>query len=53
MDPNPIVILIVRLLAAVAMTNDRIPLTKRASAYDDLVAVFRPVGGKLARCGGN
>src|ERR1035441_10255997 len=53
MNPNPVVILVVRLLAAAAMTNDRIPLTKRASAYDDLVAVFRPVGGKLVRRDGN
>jgi hypothetical protein len=53
MDPNPVVILVVRLLTAAAMTNDRIPFTKRASAYDDLVAVFRPVGGKLVRRDGN
>jgi hypothetical protein len=53
MDPNPVVILVVRLLKAPAMTNDRIPFTKRASAYDDLVAVFRPVGGKLVRRDGN
>ena len=53
MGPNPVVILVVRLLPAAAMTNDRIPFTKRASAYDDLVAVFRPVGGKLVRRDGN
>ena len=53
MDPNPVVILVVRLLKAPAMTNDRIPFAKRASAYDDLVAVFRPVGGKLVRRDGN
>ena len=53
MDQNPVVILVVRLLTAPAMTNDRIPFTKRASAYDDLVAVFRPVGGKLVRRDGN
>jgi len=53
MDPNPVVILVVRLLKAPAMTNDRIPFTKRASAYDDLVAVLRPVGGKLVRRDGN
>jgi hypothetical protein len=53
MDPNPVVILVVRLLTAAAMTNDRISLTKRASAYDDLVAVFRPVGGNLIRRDGN
>ena len=53
MGPNPVVILVVRLLPAAAMTNDRIPFTKRASAYDDLVAVFGPVGGKLVRRDGN
>jgi hypothetical protein len=53
MDPNPVVILVVRLLKAPAMTNDRIPFTKRTSAYDDLVAVFRPDGGKLVRRDGN
>jgi hypothetical protein len=49
MDPNPIVILVVSLLAAAAMTNNRIPLTKRTSAYDELVAVFGPVGCNLVR----
>src|ERR1700676_2809841 len=53
MDPDPVVILVVSLLKAPAMTNDRIPFTKRAPAYDDLVAVFRPVGGKLVRRDGN
>ena len=53
MDPNPVVILVVGLLPAAAMTNDRIPFTKRASAYDGLVAVFRPVGGKLVRRDGS
>jgi hypothetical protein len=32
MDPYPVVILVVRLLKAPAMTNDRIPFTNRASA---------------------
>jgi hypothetical protein len=32
MDPDPIVTLIVSLLAATAVTNDRIPITNRASA---------------------
>ena len=53
MNPNPIVILVVSLLAAAAVTNDRIVFTKRAAAYDDLVAVLRPVGGKLVRRNGN
>jgi len=32
MDPDPVVMLIVSLLAAAAMTNDRIPITNRTSA---------------------
>jgi len=32
MDPNPVVILIVGLLATQAVTNDRIVFTNRASA---------------------
>jgi hypothetical protein len=32
MNPNPVVILVVSLLAAAAMTNDRIPITNRAPA---------------------
>jgi hypothetical protein len=53
MDPDPVVILVVGLLAATSVTNDRIAFTNRASAYDDLVAVFRPVGCKLVRPGAN
>jgi len=32
MDPNPVVMLLVGLLAAAAVANDRIPFTNRASA---------------------
>jgi hypothetical protein len=32
MDPDPVVMLVVSLLAATAVTNDRIPITNRASA---------------------
>jgi hypothetical protein len=46
MDPNPVMMLVVRLLAAVSMANDGILFTYRTSAYDELVAVFRPVGFK-------
>ena len=53
MDPDPVVIPIVSLLAATAVTNDRIVFTKRASAYDELVAVFGPVGCNLVRRNGN
>jgi hypothetical protein len=35
------------------VTDDRIPFTNRASAYDDLVAVFHPVGCKLVRRDGD
>ena len=52
-DPNPVVMLVVGLLAAPPVTNDRIVFTKRATAYDVLVAVFRPVGCKLVRRSGN
>jgi hypothetical protein len=53
MNPNPIVMLVVSLLAATAVTHNRIAFTKWASAYDDLVAVFGPVGCNLARRDGN
>jgi hypothetical protein len=39
--------LVVRLLAATPVANDRIPFADRAPAYDDLVRAFRPLGGKL------
>jgi hypothetical protein len=32
MDPDPVMVLVVRLLAAAAVTDDRIPFTERASA---------------------
>ena len=51
-DPNPVVILIVGLLAAASVTDDRIAFTNRASPQDDLVAVFGPVGFQLVRRGG-
>jgi hypothetical protein len=47
-DANPIVILIVRLLAAAAVADDRIPFTCRASPQD-LVAVSGPISFKLVR----
>jgi hypothetical protein len=53
MNPNPVVMLVVSLFAASAMTNYRIVFTKRASAYDDLVAMLRPVGCNLGRRDGN
>jgi|HubBroStandDraft_6_1064221.scaffolds.fasta_scaffold453003_2 hypothetical protein len=47
MDPDTVVMLIVSLLTAATVTNDRIPFTNRASAYDYLVAVLCPIGRKL------
>jgi hypothetical protein len=47
-DANPIVILIVRLLAAAAVADDRIPFTCRASPQN-LVAVSGPISFKLVR----
>jgi len=51
-DPNPVVMLIVGLLAAVSVANDRIVFTDRASSQDDLGAVPGPVGFELVRRGG-
>ena len=48
MDRNPIMMLIVRLLAAPSMADDRIQLTYRASPQD-LVAVLLPLSFKLVR----
>jgi hypothetical protein len=53
MDPDPVVMLIVSLLTATTVTNDRIPFTNRASAYDDLVAGLCPSGRKLVWRSGN
>jgi hypothetical protein len=43
--------LVVRLLAAMTVPNNRITLTDRTQAYDDLVAVVGPVRSKLLRPG--
>lgn len=51
-DPNPVVMLIVRLLAAATVTDDRIAFAHRASPQDDLVAVSRPVAFQLVRRSG-
>ena len=52
-DPNPVVILIVGLLAAASVADDRIAFTNRASPpQDDLVAVPGPVSFQLVRRGG-
>ena len=48
MDRNPIMMLIVRLLAAPSVADDRLLLTYRASPRD-LVAVLLPISFKLVR----
>jgi hypothetical protein len=48
MDCNPIMMLIVRLLAAASVTDDRLPLTYWASSQD-LVALLLPLSFKLVR----
>jgi len=48
-DLDPVVIRIVRLLAAASMANDRIPFTNGTSPHDDVGALFGPVGFQLAR----
>jgi len=51
-DLNPVVMLIVRLLAAASVTDDRIMFTNGASPQDDLVAVSDPIGFELVQRGG-
>ena len=46
-DRNPIMMLVVRLLAAAPVADDRIAFTSRASPQDGLVAVSGPVRFKL------
>ena len=53
MDPNPVMMLVVGLLAAAAVTNDGISFTNRTVTENVFVAVYRPVGFKLLRRGGN
>jgi hypothetical protein len=43
--------LVMRLLTATPVPNNRIALTDRTQAYDDLVAVVGPVRSKLLRPG--
>ncbi len=48
-DADPVVMLIVRLLAAVSMADDRIALTHRASPQDDFGAARGPIRFELVR----
>jgi hypothetical protein len=50
-NPDPVVILVVRLLAATPVPNNRIALADRTQAYDDLVAVVGPARSKLLQPG--
>ncbi len=51
-DPDPVVMLIVGLLAATSVADDRIAFTNGASPQDDLVAACGPIGFELVRWGG-
>ena len=48
-DLDPVVMLIVCLLAASSVTRDRIAFTNGETAQDDLVGVFGPVSFELVR----
>ena len=48
-DADPIVVFIMRLLAAASMADDRIAFTSGASPQDDFGAVRRPIGFELVR----
>ncbi len=50
-DLDPVVMLIVRLLAASSVAGDRIALTNRASPQDDVGALFGPIRLQLVRRG--
>jgi len=49
LDVNPVVMLIVRLLAAASMADDRIAFTCGASPQDDFGAACGPIGFELVR----
>ena len=48
-DPDPVVVFIVRLLAAASMADDRIAVTSGASSQDDFGAARGPISFKLVR----
>jgi hypothetical protein len=45
--------LVMRLLAAAPVADNRIALTSWTMAYDNFVAAFRPVGGKRVQWRGS
>jgi hypothetical protein len=51
-DSTPVVMFIVRLLAAASVTDDGITIANRASPEHDLLAVARPIGFELVQRGG-
>ena len=51
-DPNPIVMFIVRLLAAASMAEDRIAFTHGTSPQDNLAGLSGPIGLELVRWDG-
>jgi hypothetical protein len=51
-DSNPVVMLIVRLLATATMTDDGIAFAKWAAPQDNLLAVVSPIGFELVQRGG-
>ena len=48
-DANPVVMLVVGLLAATSMADDRIAFASGASPQDDFGAACRPIGFELVR----
>jgi hypothetical protein len=46
-NPDPVVVCIVRLLAATSVANDQIASTKRASPQDNFGAACRPIAFEL------
>jgi hypothetical protein len=50
-DPDPIVMFIMRLLAAASMADDRIAFTVGTSPQDELLTVFGPISFELVRRG--
>jgi hypothetical protein len=51
-DPDPVVILVVRLLAPATVTDDGIAFANRASPQDELIALCGPIGFQLVYRGG-
>ena len=50
-DPDPIMLFIMRLLAAATVTDDRVLQTDRASAQDNFRTRLSPIGFEVVMCG--